>query len=108
MKKQNTFNIILSSYFISLIGLMLAILICSILKLKVVGLLIVIFMVFVIVGYFFISILKTILFQYQCSVCHHIKKMSLSETFFSHRADNSRLLKCPYCHADTYMERISK
>ncbi len=108
MNNQKIFTGVLIGYLVSLVGLMLTILICAFLKVKILGILIIIFMLLVVIGYVLITILKTTLFRYECSVCHHTKKMSFGESLFAARSDDARLLKCPYCHADTYMERVCK
>ncbi len=108
MNKHKIFTGVLLGYLVSLILLILTILVCAFLEIKILEILIIIFIAIVIIGYILVTILKIKMFQYKCSVCQHVKNISFGESIFASRADSSRLLKCPHCNADTYMERIAK
>lgn len=107
-KKEKTLVTLISIYFIGIIILMSLTLILSFFNIDIIGLLVLITLIYIFIGYIVIAVVRKNTFVYICSSCKKENKMTFIETLFSRRGDNSRLLKCKHCQKTVEMERMPK
>lgn len=106
-KKEKALVTVSSIYLIGLVVLMLMILLCAIFKFLNVGIFIVSFLVYLVIGYIIVTIFRTNTYLYACKKCNHQQKMTFVEAIFSSRGDNTRRLKCRNCGETSDLERHS-
>lgn len=107
-KKEKRLVAVSSIYFIGLITIMIASLVLGLIRVKGFELLILAFILYLIVGYVVIAIMRMNTFIYKCPKCKNAQKMTFTETLFSRRGDNSRILTCRKCNTFQNMERMPK
>ena len=95
-------------YLAALVLLMLAVLLCGILKVQGAIFIILAFVVVLIVGYIIGALLRMSYLRYECPKCHEIRKINFFEYIFAGRMDGARKLKCKNCGTKEYMEEVQE
>lgn len=107
-KKEKNLTIVSSIYLIGLLVLMVLILVFSFTNIINPGIFIIIFLLYLIIGYIIITLMKMNTYSYICPKCKKQHNLSFIQTIFASRGDNSRKLKCTSCNEVSYMERTTK
>ena len=91
-------------YIASLVLLMIAVLLCGILKVSGAIYLVLAFIVVLIIGYIVGAIMRMSYMRYECPKCHELNKVNFFTYIFGKRMDGARKLTCKACHEKNYME----